>query len=283
MDTDPDPIFKALADPTRRGILDLLRGGGGGGAAQTTSDLVNAFPHLSRFAVMKHLDVLEEAGLLLVRREGRQRFNYLNAVPLRQVYERWVNRFEDRWAGSLVSLKRVVEGAVSNPELAMPGATDTTSTPESQSRLMRIEQEVLIDGTAQHVFEALTGQVGDWWPHRFKPGASRVVLEPRLGGRFYEDWGTVDGRQTGALYGEITYFDPPTALCIRGSFGMRGAAIVTKWHRLEPRGPQTLLRVSLHASGEIPDDVMRAYQAGTREVLVGALKPFVETGRKYSA
>jgi DNA-binding transcriptional ArsR family regulator len=102
---DPlEPVFKALASPWRRKVLDLLRDG-----PLTTGDLDAAFPELSRFAVMQHLKVLEEANLVIVRREGRQRFNHLNAVPIRQIYERWVSRFEGHWAGALISLKDMLE------------------------------------------------------------------------------------------------------------------------------------------------------------------------------
>ncbi len=85
-------------------MLDLLRDG-----PLTTGDLSVALPELSRFAVMQHLKVLEEANLVIVRREGRQRFNHLNAVPIRQIYERWVSRFEGHWAGALISLKDMLE------------------------------------------------------------------------------------------------------------------------------------------------------------------------------
>ncbi len=80
-----DPIWKALADPTRRRILDLLKD-----QPRTTGDLSNAFS-LSRFAVMKHLGILEAAGLVAVRRQGRERWNHLNAIPLRRIYEHYID------------------------------------------------------------------------------------------------------------------------------------------------------------------------------------------------
>lgn len=104
MDDALDKVFGALADPTRRRILDLLRDGG-----RTTGALAAAFPGLSRFGVMKHLRVLEEAGLVIAKREGRRRYNHLNAVPLRMMYERWVSRYADRWAAGLVELKKRIE------------------------------------------------------------------------------------------------------------------------------------------------------------------------------
>ena len=106
MQDDPlDPIWKALANPVRRKMLDLVRD-----EPLTTGDLSAAFPELSRFAVMQHLDVLEDARLIVVKRVGRQRYNYLNAVPIRQIYERWVSRYEGHWASALLALRDNLEG-----------------------------------------------------------------------------------------------------------------------------------------------------------------------------
>ena len=104
MANDLDPVWKALSDPTRRAILDLLRRG-----PRTTTAIVEAFPHLTRFGVMKHMEVLREAGLIDTREEGRQRVNSLNVVPIRQIYERWVGRFEELWASHLLRVKEDAE------------------------------------------------------------------------------------------------------------------------------------------------------------------------------
>ena len=104
MPDDLDPVWKALSDPTRRAILDLVRQG-----PRRTTEIVEAFPHLSRFGVMKHIDVLREAGLINTREEGRQRVNSLNAVPIRQIYERWVSRYTDFWADKLLRLQEDFE------------------------------------------------------------------------------------------------------------------------------------------------------------------------------
>lgn len=95
-----DAIWKALADATRREVLDALRDG-----PRATSNLVELFPHLTRFGVMKHLDVLREAGLVNTRAEGRKRINSLNAAPLRQVVERWISRYDGFWANTLLRVK----------------------------------------------------------------------------------------------------------------------------------------------------------------------------------
>ena len=99
-----DPVWKALSDPTRRAILDLLRQ-----KPHTTTEIVEAFLHLSRFGVMKHLDVLREAQLVHTQESGRQRVNSLNVTPLRQIYERWVTPFEDLWSSQLLRIKEKVE------------------------------------------------------------------------------------------------------------------------------------------------------------------------------
>jgi len=99
-----DPVWKALSDPTRRAILDLLRD-----QPRTTTEIVESFPHLTRFGVMKHLDGLREAGLVHTREEGRQRVNSLDVFPIRQIYERWVSPFQEMWSSQLLGIKEAAE------------------------------------------------------------------------------------------------------------------------------------------------------------------------------
>ncbi len=99
-----DAIWKALSDPTRRAILDLLRDG-----PRTTTEIVEACPHLTRFGVMKHIEVLRGAGLINTREDGRRRVNAINAVPIRRIYKHWVSKYEDLWATKLMGLKGTVE------------------------------------------------------------------------------------------------------------------------------------------------------------------------------
>jgi len=101
------PVWKALSDPTRRAILDFLRD-----RPRTTTEIVEEFPQLSRFGVMKHLDVLRDANLVQTRESGRQRVNSLNAVPIRQIYERWMSPFQELWSHELLRIKDAVEGAI---------------------------------------------------------------------------------------------------------------------------------------------------------------------------
>jgi DNA-binding transcriptional ArsR family regulator len=104
MHEDLEPVWKALADPTRRAILDLLRR-----KPRTTTEIVERVPGLSRFGVMKHLAVLREAGLVQTREHGRTVVNSLNVVPIRLIYERWVSGYQDLWARKLTGLKRSLE------------------------------------------------------------------------------------------------------------------------------------------------------------------------------
>lgn len=100
MGQDNDNIWKALSDPTRRSILDGLRKG-----PRTTTGIVELFPDMTRHAVMKHIDVLREAGLVITREDGRRRINSLNAIPIRQIYERWMGPFAEIWSSTLLRIK----------------------------------------------------------------------------------------------------------------------------------------------------------------------------------
>ncbi|GAC1338436.1 MAG: metalloregulator ArsR/SmtB family transcription factor [Candidatus Dormibacteria bacterium] len=99
-----DEVFRALADPTRRGLLDeLFREDG-----QTQSALQGRLP-MTRFGVMKHLRQLEDAGLIVTRRRGREKLHFLNPVPIRLVHDRWVSKYAEPWTAALSGLKTHLE------------------------------------------------------------------------------------------------------------------------------------------------------------------------------
>lgn len=104
MQDELDPVWRALASPVRRAIMDALRDG-----PLTTGALAEQFPSLSRFAVMQHLRVLAAAELVVSRRSGRERHNYLNPVPLQRLLDRWVSRYARPWTEALVDLGRELE------------------------------------------------------------------------------------------------------------------------------------------------------------------------------
>ncbi len=103
---DEDLVFKALADSTRRLLLDRLFEHDG----MTLGELESEAPHLTRFGVMRHLSVLEQAGLVVTRKQGRHKFHYLNPVPIRFIYERWIDKYQARQAAALLDLKSQIEG-----------------------------------------------------------------------------------------------------------------------------------------------------------------------------
>jgi DNA-binding transcriptional ArsR family regulator len=101
---DDDRVFKALADPSRRFLLDLLFARDGRTQTELESEL-----EMTRFGVAKHLRVLEEAGLVVVRRSGREKLHYLNRVPIRQIHDRWIDKFTEQHVTALIDLKQALE------------------------------------------------------------------------------------------------------------------------------------------------------------------------------
>ena len=101
---DDDRVFKALADPTRRHLLDRLYKRDGRPLSELESEL-----EMTRFGVMKHLRVLEDAGLVVTRRAGREKLHFLNVVPIRLVHDRWIDKFTERRVSALTDLKRRLE------------------------------------------------------------------------------------------------------------------------------------------------------------------------------
>src|SRR5207249_11393918 len=99
-----DPVFEALADPTRRLLLDRLYERDGRSLTELESDL-----EMTRFGVMKHLRVLEDAGLVVTRRSGREKLHYLNPVPIRQIHDRWIDKYTERMVSALLDLKHDLE------------------------------------------------------------------------------------------------------------------------------------------------------------------------------
>jgi len=100
-------VFRALADPTRRALLDALFAEDG----QTLGQLVSLFPAVTRFAVMKHLTVLEEAGLVTTERAGREKHHHLNPVPIAQIADRWVGKYAQPFTRALLDVRSAAEGA----------------------------------------------------------------------------------------------------------------------------------------------------------------------------
>jgi DNA-binding transcriptional ArsR family regulator len=102
--TDEDLVFKALADPTRRLLLDRLFERDGRTLTELESELA-----MTRFGVMKHLRVLEDSGLVTTRRSGREKLHFLNPVPIRLIHDRWIDKYTERRVSALADLKAELE------------------------------------------------------------------------------------------------------------------------------------------------------------------------------
>jgi DNA-binding transcriptional ArsR family regulator/uncharacterized protein YndB with AHSA1/START domain len=150
------PLHRALANTTRRRIVELLRE-----RAYTTGELCSHFA-LSRFAVMQHIKVLESAGLLRAERRGRQRWNHLNVQPLSTLQAEW------------------------RDEVAQDSG-------DSAENALTVSHTLTLNVAAAPAFRALTANIGEWWPSHHASGAVTVQLELVVGGRFYESTPDGDG------------------------------------------------------------------------------------------
>jgi uncharacterized protein YndB with AHSA1/START domain len=156
-----DDVFKALADPTRRSLLDELFKEDG----QTLSALEGRLP-MTRFGVMKHLKVLEEAGLVATRKRGREKLHFLNPVPIRLVHDRWVSKYAEPWAATLSGLKRAIEEDVMEKVFEIYIKT----TPE---RLW----EAITDGEMRAKYSFGVGTTSDWTPgSRYESSHARSAM-----------------------------------------------------------------------------------------------------------
>ena len=153
-----------------------------------------------------------------------------------------MGQYADRWAESLLRLKETAE--------RQEGAGMTTTL------ALEVEQEVLVAAPREKVFDAVS-RMGEWWPHSFREG-SAVQLEPRLGGRFWEDWGGGDG----ALYATVTQIQRPERLTCTGPMGMGGPVTGVFSMELDERPDGTLVRLSHHAVGPIDDETRAGYESG---------------------
>src|SRR5688572_234601 len=143
-----EPVWRALSDPTRRALLDLLRE-----RPRTTGKLSALFP-TTRFAVMKHLNALESARLVLSRKVGRERWHHLNVVPIQELYERWVKPYEALWATGLRRLRHQVETTQGPPRMSAKKA--------AAFDVSELEMEIAIDAPKKKVWKALLEDCGAW-------------------------------------------------------------------------------------------------------------------------
>lgn len=270
---DLAPVWRALADPHRRRILDLLRQG-----PLRTGDVAAELP-MSRYGAMKHLGVLVEAGLVFVRRRGRERWNHLNAVPIQQIYRRWIRPFEAPSADALLRLKAAAEHPRTERGETMSEAQAATPARGSELRSLDVEHEIRIGATPERVWEVLTEEASGWWPASFYVGAEPrgFTVEAKVGGRVYEDWG---GGQ-GVLWATVLVVRRGELLQWAGDLAPEfgGPARSVTSFRLEADGEGTRLKFRDSAYGSLSASTLEALEEGWRFLLEECLKPYAEEGR----
>jgi uncharacterized protein YndB with AHSA1/START domain len=238
-----DAVFRALADPTRRGLLDALFECDG----QTLSALEERVP-MTRFGVMKHLRVLEEAGLVTTLRRGREKLHFLNPVPIRLVHDRWVSKYREPWADALVGLKNELE-----------------STP------MQKVYEIYIRTTPERLWHAITDSETR---AKFNFGA-KIHSDWKKGSKYKLDAG--DGAVELAE-GEVLEADPPRrlvhTLCALWSDEVKSEGFSRVTWEIEPVGDSCCLRLT---HDDLRDGANEELFGGWPMVLSG-LKTWLETG-----
>jgi DNA-binding transcriptional ArsR family regulator len=255
LEEDTAPLWCALADPTRRRILDLLQE-----RPLITGEIAAQFL-ISRIAVMRHLDVLSEAGLVTSRKRGRERWHYLNAVPLQRLHRRWAEPAAAGFASALLRLQDTVEAEGRHME-PIRATID-------------IALDIEIAGTPVAVFTALTKDVGGWWGHPFvTTRAASLALDPRLGGLFTERW-----ENGGHVIASVTGWAQDEHLELTGSFHM-GVGIGVAAFDLTESGSGTLLRFSFRAIGVVDAEVAAGMSRGWADLVGSRLKELVETGTR---
>ena len=255
LDLDGGPIWPALSDPTRRRILDLLRE-----QPRITGDIASHF-EVSRIAVMRHLQVLAAAGLITSRKRGRERWHYLNAVPLQRMYERWVDLDSAGWTSGLLRFGRHVAGRARRMNADRP-AVD-------------VALDVAIAAPRSLVFAALTEDPGGWWGHPYlRSETTGLTLEPRLGGLVVETW-----NGGGAVLASVTGWTEGRYLQLTGAFHL-GLALGTASFQLSDADDGTNLEFSFRAIGVIESQLVEQFAEGWGELVARRLKTLVETGKR---
>jgi len=236
-------VFKALADPTRRSLLDELYRADG----QTLHALEERFA-MTRFGVMKHLKQLEDAGLVVTRKQGREKLHYLNPVPIRLVHDRWVSKYAEPWASALSDLKQQLE------------------------KQMEKVFEIYIKTTPERLWDAITDsstrgkyQFGNTITSDWTPGSRFEMGNPKAGGVLLGE-------------GENLEVDPPRRLvqsmvALWGDDVKREGTSRVTWE-IEPVGDSCRLTVTHDQLREGANDQLY----GGWPMILSGLKTWLETG-----
>ncbi len=259
-DDAPKPdLWQALADPTRRALIDRLAGG-----ARTTSQLCEGMP-MSRFGVMKHLGILERAGLVIARRHGRIRLNHLNAAPLRALSTRWLSARAERLADLAFNL------ADSAGDQAM--AQDDSA---GASGVVDVALEWPVAAPPQRVWRALFEQPENWWPagHRAVGGDARMRFEPKLGARLSEE----SESGGGINWYEVIAIDPLRSVDLLGHLAARYGGPASSLLHIEivpgEADASSLLKLTDSLFGRVGPNLRASVSSGWQAIIGEGLVAF---------
>ena len=261
-----DEVFKALADGTRRSLLDALFERDG----QTLSALEQRLP-MTRFGVMKHLRTLEEAGLVVTRKVGREKRHFLNPVPIRRVYDRWVNKYTERWAVALIDLKKQLEEEQME-SVRVPHQVPLVPSPDGEGAMAVFE--IYIKTTPERLWQAITD--------------AKMRAKYSFGVETRSDW-TAGSRYLASVPGHIDIaegenleVDPPRRLVqsfrALWSDDVKAAGFSRVTWEITPVGDSCRLTV-IH--DRLPKDANPELYGGWPMILSG-LKTLLETGERLT-
>lgn len=235
-----DDVFRAISDPTRRAILDQLRGG-----PMNTSRLCQHNDSMTRGGVINHLKILHAAELIRVEHRGRERINHLNGARLQDIYDRWLSPFEQTWTPRLANLARRAEST--DPR----STTNKEPMTHTQVRVAEITQQRSCRATPAEVWETLTSDIEAWWTKPYVSEESiglALHLEP--GGSLWDTRANNGGYALATVRG----YQPERELILDGEFGIPGAIsgrLVIQIEELDPG--TTSITFTNTAIGIIPE------------------------------
>jgi uncharacterized protein YndB with AHSA1/START domain/DNA-binding transcriptional ArsR family regulator len=261
-----DAVFRALADPTRRGLLDELFKLDG----QTLSALEGQLP-MTRFGVMKHLRILEEAGLVTTLKRGREKLHFLNPVPIRLVHDRWVSKYAEPWAATLTGIKRQLEEETMDA-VDVPHRVPLSASPDGEGAMAVFE--IYIKTTPERLWEAITDP--------------KQRAKYSFGVETSSDWTPGSSYQAGVpgvveiAAGENLEVDPPRRLVqtfnALWSDDVKAAGTSRVTWEIHPVGDSCQLTV-IH--DQLPEGANPELYGGWPMILSG-LKTLLETGEKLT-
>jgi DNA-binding transcriptional ArsR family regulator/uncharacterized protein YndB with AHSA1/START domain len=257
MSDDPDQIWKALSDPTRRAVLDMLRAG-----PMATGAIAERF-ELSRFGVMKHIEILHACRLITVERRGRERWNYLNAARLQEATDRWLSLFHTLCPNQ-------------TPSPGKPSSEEPLTQEQTSPLALDIRQQTEFPASRQRVFSALTQDINQWWDdaHRQTGAGGMIVLEPAVGTDMIE---RADNGHS-VVWGRVEEVCRPERLYLSGCFGVADAMAGRLHFDLEGmEGDCCRLRLRHQVVGGVSKEMLRRFENGWRELIGGRLLAFIKS------